>query len=215
MFLIKPYLMNVLLIDDHPMIMEGYISILNQPTFKYYKITSCEQFSKWIHKGIIPDIAVVDYSMPAFTQQNLHSGIDCAVLLKKYAPNCKIIMITGHEESIMLYNIYEQISLDALIVKSDFTPANFKQLIFHNIFELPYFSPVVKKAIKTIRGTLLDSKNREILSYLSHGFKIIELQNFVSLSTSGVQKRIIKMLQEFNVSDYQELIVVAKKEGFL
>ena len=207
--------MNVLIIDDHPLIMEGYISFLNQSTHVYHKITSCEQFFKWIHKGIIPDIAIVDYSIPPFLQKKLHSGADCALLLKKHAPNCKIIMITGHEESMILYNIYEQVSLDALIVKSDFTTKIFKQSILDNISALPYLSPKAKKAINTINGTLMDSKNREILMYLSNGFKIIQLQNFVSLSTSGVQKRIIKMLQEFNVSDYQELIVVAKKEGFL
>ena len=207
--------MNVLLIDDHPMIMEGYISILNQPTYIYHKITSCEQFFKWIHKGIIPDIAIVDYSMPPFPQQNLHSGGDCAVLLKKHAPNCKIIMVTAHEESTILYNIYEQVSIDALIVKSDFTTKIFKQSIFDNISESIYLSPTAKKALNAIKGTLLDSKNREILIYLSNGLKIIQLKDFVSLSTSGVQKRITKMLQEFNVSDYQELIVLAKKEGFL
>jgi DNA-binding NarL/FixJ family response regulator len=65
------------------------------------------------------------------------------------------------------------------------------------------------------RLTLLDPTNREILMYLSHGFKIFQIQDFISLSTSGIQKRISKMLQEFDVSDYQELIVLVKKEGLL
>jgi DNA-binding NarL/FixJ family response regulator len=209
--------MNILLADDHLMTLEGYISILNNPEYQYSKLLTCEQIYHWIMQGNIPDVAVLDHDMPSYKELELNSGADCALLIRQYAPDCKIILITAHEEAVILYNMYKKTHPDALIVKSDFTGEIFRVLVGKDISESSYLSPKAKAAVKSImnRLTLLDPTNREILMYLSHGFKIFQIQDFISLSTSGIQKRISKMLQEFDVSDYQELIVLVKKEGLL
>lgn len=205
--------MNVLLIDDHPMIIEGYISMLNQPTYIYHKITSCEQFFKWIHKGIIPDIAVVDYNLPPYEDQNLHNGVDCAVLIQQYAPHCKKMLITAHDETLMLYKMYKSVKLDALIVKADFTSDMICEIVSKNS-EVPFLSAKAKFALQEVKmkETLLSNINIEILMYLANGFKVSQMNDFLSLSTVAIQKRLNKMLQDFQVTDYHELIQFCKKQ---
>ena len=51
--------------------------------------------------------------------------------------------------------------------------------------------------------------------YLAQGFKIAQLEDYVSMTKSCIQKKVSKMIQEFNVKDYQELIQLLKKEGWL
>ncbi|MDR0196389.1 MAG: response regulator [Myroides sp.] len=205
--------MRVLLADDHIMTIEGYKSILKHLDYTYIDVVNCEEFYHVIstEKRSI-DIAVIDYNMPGYKQAKLESGIDCSVLLKQKYPDCKIIFVTSFEEALVLYEIYKRVRPDALIVKSDFTIDVFKDLIQSLNYDLPYLSKVAQQAVKKVitRDTLLDSKNREILMYLSNGFKAKQIEALVLLSSSAIQKRISKMLADFQVKDYLELVFVAR-----
>ncbi|MDM1412119.1 response regulator transcription factor [Myroides odoratimimus] len=205
--------MRVLLADDHIMTIEGYKSILKHLDYSYVDILNCEEFHHFIstEKRSI-DIAVIDYNMPGYKQAKLESGIDCSVLLKQKYPDCKIIFVTSYEEALVLYGIYKRVRPDALIVKSDFAIDVFKDLIQSKNYDLPYLSKVAQQAVQKVitRDTLLDSKNREILMYLSNGFKVKQIESLVLLSSSAIQKRISKMLADFQVKDYLELVFVAR-----
>jgi DNA-binding NarL/FixJ family response regulator len=210
--------MKILLADDHIMTIEGYKSILNAWDYSYINILNCEQFYYFINSmNVSIDIAVIDYNMPEYKEGKLESGADCSLLIKKKFPNCKIIFITSHEEALVLNEIYKNVRQDALLVKSDFSIEIFKDLIQSRNYDLPYLSTLAKKAVQMViaRDTLLDSKNREILIYLANGFKIKQLEGLILLSNSAIQKRISKMLSDFYVKDYQELIFVARSLDFI
>lgn len=209
--------MTILLADDHLMTIEGYISILDNSSTTYYKVQNCEEFYTQLMKLDKLDVAIVDHDMPIYADKNLFSGLDCTALLRERFPSCKIILITAHEEALILYTIYQKRTLDALIVKSDFSSDILQTLVMEKSINEPFYSCIAKVAIKKViaKTTLLDSKNREILMYLSHGYKISQLESFVFLSPSAIQKRISKMLHEFNVVDYQYLIQLIKQHQLL
>lgn len=208
--------MKVLLADDYPMTLEGYITILNNPNHSYRVAYNCKDVYKLLTQGFHPNVAVLDQNMEPSEEHKLMSGMDCAKYIRRHFPACKIIMITAHEESMILYNIYKQEIIDALIVKPDYTRDIFIYLIEENITE-SYYSKTAKKAIKELTqlSTLLESKNREILMYLSHGFKVSQLDNLVNLSLSAIKKRISKMFHEFGVTDSQELVQIARQRNLL
>lgn len=208
--------MNVLLIDDHPMILEGYASILDQPSYVFHKILSCEQLYNWLLKGNIPDVALIDYNLPSFVTENLYNGSDCAALINQYAPNCKNIIITAHEEATVLYQIFRKSSLSGLIVKADFVTQEVRDLIKGELKE-PYLSGRVKEALNEIRiqESLISYNNIEILMYLSQGFKVNQISGFVKLSTFAIQKRVNKMLRDFDVTNHAELIQICKARNII
>jgi len=207
---------QILLVDDHLMVLEGYSSILSTINNKVHKLTSCEEVYHWVTKGNTCDFAIIDHDLPAFEEKKIFSGVDCALLIKEHLPNCKIIIITAHEKALFLYNIYNKVRPDALINKADFTVDLIQKIMTYDSNDV-FLSKTVSLAIKEITNkmSLLDSLNREILMYLSQGFKISQLENFVFLSTSGIQKRVTKMLHEFEMKDYHELIQVLRKNGIL
>lgn len=206
--------MNILLADDHLMCLDGYITALNNPNNNYALAYNCEDVYRLLSQGVVPDVAVLDHDMKPFEEKKLISGIDCAKYIRKHIPACKIIMITAHEDAVLLYNIRRQGTLDALIIKSDFTHNLLIDLVVNSFVE-PYYSEGAKRAFKqlTTISTLLESKNREILTYLAAGFKVSQLDDLVNLSQSAIKRRIGKMLQEFNVTDNQELIRVAREQN--
>lgn len=208
--------MKILLLDDHLMTLDGYILYLYPEKNTFYKVTNCKTFYEWLSKDYDIDMAIIDHDLPPDLERNLHNGADCALLLKQLKPNCKVVLITAHDEAMFLYNLNRKVQPDALISKIDFNEDLVRDLL-NNETCFPYYSHQIKQAIISInkRTTLLDPLNREILMYLSQGFKTNQLDAFIPLTKSGIQKKISKMLQDFNVKDYQELIQTLKKDNLL
>lgn len=208
--------MDILLLDDHLMTLNGYESFLNPEENNFYKVSNCKDFHEWLCKDLNVDMAIIDHDLPPYFEKNLLNGADCALLLKKLKPNCKLVVITAHDEAMFLYNLNRKVQTDALISKIDFD-----ENLVHDLLNIepgyPYYSHQIKQAIISInkKTTLLDPLNREILMYLSQGFKTNQLDAFIPLTKSGIQKKISKMLQDFNVKDYQELIQFLKKDHLL
>ena len=92
---------NILIVDDHPFIIEGYKNAITRykPDNYEFFITQakdCESAYTIISNPVKQnfDIAFLDISMPAFEDQNLYSGEDLAKLIMEKMPNCKIILLT-------------------------------------------------------------------------------------------------------------------------
>lgn len=218
--------MNVLVVDDHPMTVEGYINALtsepfgvHQPVFT--KGYNCEEAYATLLKATSAkqsfDIAIIDKGLPSYEEKTILSGSDLAILTGEMMPNCKIIMITAHTEVIIVYDIAKKVRPDGLIIKNDITPDKLQQAVKDIMLGNQYQSPIVKSCINEIwkKELMIEDHNRQILLYLSKGFKIKELQGIICLTTSAIQKRIIRMKNVFDVSDDSSLVKEAIKQGFI
>ncbi|MBW4359329.1 DNA-binding response regulator [Flavobacterium taihuense] len=218
--------MNVLVVDDHPMTVEGYISALatapfglNSPIFS--KAHNCEEAYCSLMKSYAAkesfDIAFIDKGLPGYEEKSILSGSDLALFIREVMPNCKIIMITAHTEIIIVYEIYKNVRPDALIIKNDITPEKLQQAVMEVMNGNSYQSITVKNCINEIwkKELMVEDHNRQILFYLSKGFKIKELEGVICLTTSAIQKRIIRMKKIFEVTDDSGLVKEAIKQGFI
>ncbi len=119
--------LKILMIDDHPSMIEGYKIILSYNTLGFEIETtsafSCESAYEIItsSKNTLFDLVFIDYSLPAYEKMNIDSGEDLALLVKTHMPNAKIVMLTSHNEALILYNILRNIEPAGLLVKSDFS----------------------------------------------------------------------------------------------
>jgi DNA-binding NarL/FixJ family response regulator len=62
---------------------------------------------------------------------------------------------------------------------------------------------------------MVEDYNRQILLYMSKGFKIKELADIICLTTSAIQKRIVRMKKAFDVDDDNGLVKEAIRQGFI
>lgn len=208
--------MKILIVDDHLMTIEGYVALLEREnlSFSALKAVNCQEAYRFVTSVSYLDLAIIDYQLPEFKEKAIYSGVDIALLIKKHHPECKIMIITAYQESAIIYDIYRKARPDALIIKTDISYTNFKECLG---FKNKYLSATAQKAIAFIvdNERLINDTNRQILFYLKQGFKVNELAEHLLLSTSGIQKRITKMKQIFNVSDTQGLIKESVKRGII
>ena len=218
--------MNVLLIDDHPMTVEGFMNVLlkvnlskDPPVFA--KAHNCKDgyhtILKAYHAHKPFDLVIIDQGLPNYLEQEIRSGSDLALFVRKVMPTSKIVIITAHTEVIIIYDIAKKVRPDGLIIKNDITPDNLHLVIEEVLHGNQYQSPMVKNCIHEIwkKELMIEDCNRQILLYLSKGFKIKDLEEIICLTTSAIQKRIIRMKKAFDVTDDNSLVKEAINQGFI
>ncbi len=118
--------MNILIIDDHPTQIDGYKSILsfsdlNEP-IEFTACHNCKDAYKVItttgNKNRFA-LAIIDFSIPPFEEQNLFNGLDIARLMQSNFLETKVVIITSHTAAIVLYNVLKKVNPQGLLVKSD------------------------------------------------------------------------------------------------
>ena len=94
---------KILMIDDHPMIIEGYQNTLLLTKKENQELVidianNCDEAILYMDKSIKNDlpynILFVDISLPPSKDGLMSSGEDLAVYARKILPNAKIIILT-------------------------------------------------------------------------------------------------------------------------
>lgn len=219
-------LLNVLMVDDHPPIIEGYKSILSYhkagQSIKTVTAHSCETayiILTETKNPVVFDLILVDIALPPYTDKDIHSGIDLVQLAKKHQPLSKIIILTSYTESLLLYNILNQCKPEGLLVKSDLLPEEFL-LAFDTILKGgKYYSDTVKnqKYDLLTKDILLDTYNRQIIILLSQGIKTKNLYEYINLSTSAIEKRKALIKEYFGIKNGNGIDILreARKRGLI
>jgi DNA-binding NarL/FixJ family response regulator len=218
---------KILMIDDHPMIIEGYQNtILSVKTHKQeFEIdiaSNCDMALDYIQKSLISkpyDILFVDIKIPPSSDGLITSGEDLAKYARKVLPNAKIIILTMYNESYRIHNILKTINPEGFLIKSDLTSSELANAFLSILESPPYYSSTVNSFLrKTITSDVfVDEKNRKILHLLSQGVKTKNLADYVGLSLSAVEKRKKQLKTLFSVEDGQDetLLKEARENGFL
>lgn len=218
--------MKVLVVDDHPLTVEGYIySISKHAHFSegvdFVRANDCESaflaIAKCIQEGDFFDLAIVDYGLPSYAVKQLENGASLVKYLKLHMPECKTLILTAHTEILIVYDIIKNVRPHGLAIKNDITPENLPESLLFLLRGLPYLSPLARKCQAEIlkKELMFDDNNRMILLYLSKGFKMIDLEQHIPLAAVTIKKRISKMRLAFEAPDLASLIQEAFKQGFV
>jgi DNA-binding NarL/FixJ family response regulator len=215
---------TVLMIDDHPPIIEGYKSILAFNPFGYSINTtsafSCEAAHKIITTTTTTfDVVFLDITLPPYEEKNIYSGEDLVALVRKHLPNAKIVILTSHSESLVLHGIIKDHYPDGLIVKSDVLSNDFLTA-FDTIIKGEFFYSATVKALKfdsVISTKLIDTYNRQIIILLSKGMKTKTIQEELHLSKSAIDKRkvVIKDYLGIEKGNDEDILREARKHGLI
>ena len=217
--------MNILIVDDHPFIIQAYRNALDKYSLQGYEFVvtqanNCKTGYESITEATIPfDVAFFDLSMPEYAEKGMYSGEDLAALTLKEMPNCKIILLTMHTELLKINSIIKNINPSGLIIKNDLT---FDELIFafdKIIKNESYYSQTVIKLVGQAQydNIELDAFDKQILFHLSKGVKTKDLPLYIPLSLSAIENRklsISEVLEVIGASD-SDLINEAKTKGVI
>jgi two-component system response regulator NreC len=218
--------LKILMVDDHPSMIEGYKIILSYNNLGLEIETTaaynCESAYKIItnksNKDYF-DLVFLDYSLPSYEEMRLKSGQDLAILIKTHLPNAKIVILTSHTEAILLYDIISSVEPNGLLVKSDFSAEELLSAFDKIMKGEIYHSITVKHNLKEMfsQKNILDKQNRQIISLLAQGIKTKNLPNYLNISISAIEKRKVNIRYYFNLQkgNDEDIVREAKKLGLI
>jgi len=190
---------NILVIDDHPINSDAYINLIrSKEEFNetiFHKGIDCQAAFKLIKQAEITetpfDVALIDISIPEYREQKLLSGTDVAIIIRNTFPDCIIIMLTMHNESLVLFNTYKQVSPEGFISKNDIDFEMFPEIFDRIVNVENYFSPSINIAIQQLLKKTLswDEFDSQILLFLEKGIQTKDLPKYINLSLSTIEKK--------------------------
>ena len=142
---------NILMVDDHPIIIEGYQNVLmatkeDDQTLLIDTANNCDTAQLMINrasKATPYDVCFFDISLPASEDGKYASGEDLALLTKRVLPDAKIIILTMFNESFRIHNIIKEINPDGFLIKSDLTSMELADAFQQILKYPPYYSSTV------------------------------------------------------------------------
>ncbi len=210
---------NILIVDDHPFIIDGYKNAITRykPDIYEYDFTQGKDCATGYNiitnpETVAFDIAFLDISMPAFEEKEIHSGEDLAKLIMEYMPNCKIVLLTMYTELIKIKNIIDSINPAGLVIKNDLT---FDELIFgFDIIlknEIYYSHSIIKMANQNnndIEG--IDQFDKLILFHISKGTKTKDIPQYVPISLHAIEQRKANLKELFGIEEGNDIELIKK-----
>lgn len=216
--------LKILLVDDHIMIVEGIKNILSYSK-RFTEIKCVDSIEKAYHlifennKINNFDFISIDLSMPSYVDKNIENGASLAKLIRKNYPEIKIIILTGFSDSKTISELFNKISPNGFIEKSDLKGDD-----VINIFEQidsgkNYFSKRILNNIENfkINNELFDYLNLEIIQFLSKGFSTKSISEKLPLSLSAIKKRKQKIKQTLNIENGndEDIVLEATKRKII
>ena len=217
---------KILIVDDHPFIIEGYknaITRYNPKDFEFLisQAKDCESAYNIITDPdtTVFDIAFLDISMPPYEEKGIYNGEDLAKLISEYMPSCKIILLTMYTELLKIKTIIKTINPSGLVIKNDL---KFDELIFafdKVIKGKTYYSESVLKMLSLSEEDTIeiDQFDKQILFHLSKGTKLNDIPQYIPISLGAIERRKINLKELLKVEEGSdiELVREAKNRGLL
>jgi len=217
---------NLLLVDDHPITIDGYVNILtnhNDTPIAFTTAYSCEEaFLKITNRFLSQktfDLAFLDISLPPYEIKNIQNGIDVGSLIRQYFPDCKIILLTMHSETLLIHNAIKKINPEGFILKNDIN-ANSLVTAYLSIMQgQKFYSSTISKVLSQaiLKKLNFDAIDCQILELISKKIKTKDMPEHLDLSLSAVEKRkaAIKNKLLKDTGSNKEIIEEAEKLGLI
>ena len=218
--------MNILIADDHQLTIDAYKTILPfslqlGDNINFIEANSCQEaylkINQCIENNVKIDLAILDYSMPVYSEKNILNGADVCIYLQKQMPSCINMILTSIMENIILFEIILNVKPHGIVTKSDIDGNKFLEIIEIVLSGKKYRSDFVSMQIEEIweNKAFVNDLNRKILQYLSKGYKLKEIAQELDVSEITIKKRISKIRESLNLNEDDNILKEAKFRGYL
>lgn len=220
---------KVLLIDDHPLITDGYKRALEQVTlvnnlyrFNIETANNCDSAILKISEASKTDafdIVFLDIRIPPSTDKKILGGEDLGIFIKEKFNTTKIVVSTTYNDAYMISCILKNVNPEGFLIKNDLTVDILIEAFKAVTEDIPYYSKTVMNILRkqSANDFVIDNIDRKILYELSNGTKMNELPNILPLSIAALErrKRILKDIFNVDGKGDRELLQLAQEKGFI
>lgn len=210
---------NILIADDHSMVRQGLKQLIELEDD--IRVIAQSGDGRDTIKKIIdykPDVVLLDINMP-----NLN-GLQVIEELNKRQINCKVLILTIHNEVEYLFKAVE-IGVDGYVLKdseSDVLIAAIRSINKGETYIQPNMASLLFKIMnakekKSMKLNINDLTRREVevLKLITDGMLNKEIAHNLSISEKTVKNHVSNIFKKINVSDRTQAAVYAIKNNIV
>ena len=212
---------QVIVADDHRLVAEGVVKILEKEYSVVATPTDGRSFIKAVEK-FRPDLALVDISLP------LLNGLDACRYAKKSCPEMKIIILTMHSEPHFVNEAF-QVGVEGYVLKTSVSD----ELLFaakEVLMGGTYISPVVAQGLvnqalesstalpkrpKPNPSVTLSLRQKEVLQLVAEGKSNKEIASTINVTVKTIEFHKARISKELGVHTTAELTKQAISLGLI
>lgn len=195
--------MVLIVVDDHPTVRKGIISIVSSSDNGYRILEATTQFeAEEIIKSMIPDIALIDLKLG-----RNQSGIELIRNMKKLNLKTKFIILTGG----LTANDFEEaekLGVDGYIMK-DAVAEDINYAINLITRGKKYYSPTVlnyyKRTTKNNQLDVLTNRESEVVERVAKGYTNEMIAKELYISENTVKKHISSILTKLGLGNRSQV----------
>lgn len=217
---------NVLIVDDHKLIIEGYKTIFSNnrlgAEIVVRESTTASQAVEILKVSVgekAYDIVILDYTLPVCETYKIYNGFDLVHYVRTYQPQAKLMILTSHSEALILYRVIMESRAEAIMIKSDFSSMELLEA-FENVYQ---GGTCYTKTVAALKQQLnadykvLDGINRQMIAMLAQGFKTRYIMDHLGLSKSAIDKRKALIREYFAIEkgNDETIVQMARDRGYI
>ena len=203
---------RILLADDHKFITDSLKNIL-EPTYKIVGIVEDGQMLIKEAARLLPDVIIVDISMPKL------NGLDAIRQIQKEDIDIKTIFLTMHPDVIYAANALNAGALGYVLKHSAHTELleAVKKVLLGEIFVTEKIAEELEGLPSSRRDPArkLSPRQQEVVQLLAEGKSAKEIADILCISPRTVEFHKYRIMQERGISTSAELVQYAIKQGII
>lgn len=207
---------KIILADDHPLILTGIRSLIDQITPHCEVVAEAYQVSELL-KSLQQhhcDLLITDFSMPGDTRCD---GLVMIQQLRRDYPNLPIIVLTQIQNSAILQSLI-QVGVNGLILKksviNELADA-IRQILLGHRYIGPAVNMLLADAGVSSQGNIspLTPKESEVVRLLASGMSVSEVADYLHRSVKTISTQKKSAMMRLGISSDSALFDYAKSSG--
>jgi DNA-binding NarL/FixJ family response regulator len=210
--------LRVVLADDHAVVREGLRALVNaQPDMQVVGEASDGETACEVVRGLLPDVVVLDISMPRL------GGVEAASRIRRDSPQVKVLALTVHEEREYVAQLLSagasgyvlKRAAAAELVRAVRTVAGGGTYIDPSIarFVVADYLDAMKEPVSEQQK--LSTREQQVLARIAQGFSNKEIAAELGLSVKTVETYKARVAEKLGLRSRVEIVRYAAAQGWL
>jgi two-component system, NarL family, response regulator len=201
-------MIDILLVDDHPMMRMGLTAVLQQESdMQVVGEADSGEAGLALFQQLQADIVLMDLRLPGI------NGIQTIQQMLTLTPNARILVVTTFDGDEDIRRALRTGARGYLL--KDTLRKELIDAIRHVHAGKRYLSPLAESRLKTEEGTALSAREVEILEQLVDGKSNREIASLLGISEGTVRIHLSNIFEKMGVHDRTRAAIVAIQRGFV
>ncbi|MBL1407833.1 response regulator [Sphingobacterium faecale] len=204
---------NIVILDDHPIVLEGLKSLLlnHSATIAVQTFSSALNFNKFMEERPSVDILLLDINLPD------GNGLDICKHLQVQHPSIKVIALSNQIEQSIIRQMFDNGACGFLLksTPSEKIISSILDALQGQIVMDPEVMRILTTPIQTKTFPALTKREKQLIALLAQGKTTSTIAEELFLSKFTIDTYRKNLLQKFKVKNTSELLMLVMQENLL